>query len=492
MSAPAASATGRLGGVVPGVLAVAVAAPQGVGGAVAPLVVMVGLGVFLLVAFAYATLARQVPEAGGLYAYVARGLGRPAGLGAAWLSLAAYHAVQAGLYGVVGAVAAPLVDVPWWVVAGACWGAVAVAGLLPVRVTAALVGLVVLAEVAVAGWRTVVHVRAQGWPGWAAWQVDVPRPELGLLLLGGALAFVGFETVAAYGAEARRSKAETRESGAEARGSGAGARGGRAVPRAAYGAILVLTLLFAAVAVGSGELPGWTVVPGRWLLVAGLVAGALAVHLAVVRLLAALGRERVFPAGLGGLRAASLTQSASSGLILGAFVALGTDPAGGWAGRLGLAGGLGVLVLLVGTALAALFVLNRQPAGEGPVRRLVAPVIAVLGLGTLVWLGAVHHGFLLVAATAPMLVGLAHAAALRLTQPVVYAGIGLGGRVIVVTPDPAALTAVPGPAALTAVPGPAALTAGPERDAPESAVVAHPRMPGAHRPERISRGETAG
>lgn len=450
MSAPGGPVVGRLGGVAPGVLAISVAAPQAVAGAgAAGVAAVVGLGGFLLVfAFAYAALARRIPEAGGLYAGVARGLGRPFGLGATWLGLAAYHAVQAGLYGVVGAVAAPLVEAPWWVVAGGCWLAVAVAGLLPVRVAAALVGLVVLAEAVVVGWRTSVHLRAAGLPGWSVWQPDVSRPELGVLLLAGALAFVGFETVAAYGSEARRAGA---------------------VPRAAYGSIVVLTLLFGAVAVGTGALPGWTATPVRWLLVAGLAAGALAVQLAVVRLLAALGRERVFPAGLSGLRVASLVQSAASGLILGAFVVLRTDPAGGWAARLGVAGGLGVLVLLLGVGLAALFLLNRQPAGEGLVRRLVAPLISVVGFGTLVWLGAVHHGFLLVAATAPVLVGLAHAAALRMTQPVVYAGIGLGGRVVVVAPDPAA--------AIAAI---------------EPPVVAHPRMPGAHRPERITRDEIAG
>jgi hypothetical protein len=396
-------------------------------------VLVAGAGMFLLVfASAYAGPARRVPEAGGLYAVIAQGLGRPAGLGAAWLALAAYHSLQACLYGMTGAVAAPLLDAPWWAVAGGCWLLVTVAGQLPVRGAVSLIVVVVLGGIVVTALRATMDLGAVDWA--------VGRADLGALLLAGVLAFTGFETVTAFDG------------------------------RAPYAGIVLLTLIFGALSLGTGPLPAWAVTPAGWVTVAGLVAGALAVQLTVVRYLAALGREHVFPAGLTRPRAGSLTQSVASGLILGAFVALGTDPAGGWAARLGLAGCLGVLLLLLGAALAALFFLNRRPAGEGLWRRLVAPVLASVGFGTLVWLALVHHGYLLAAAAAPILVGLAHALALRLTQPVVYAGVGLGGRAIVVAPNPAAI------------------------EAPRTvvAVVAHPRMPGAHRPDRVRRRELTG
>ncbi|WP_306207373.1 hypothetical protein [Actinoplanes sp. RD1] len=402
-------------------VAVAVASSRATAGET---VIVAGAGLFLLVfASAYAGAARRMPDAAGLYAPIAQGLGRPAGLGAAWLALAAYHSVQAGLYGMTGAAAAPLLDAPWWAVAGACWLLVTICGQLPVRVAVGLIVLAVLGQIVVTALRATMDVGGVDW--------TVNRSALGALLLAGVLAFVGFETAAAFG-------------------------------RTGTGGILLLTVIFGALSLGTGPLPAWAATPAAWVTVAGLAAGALALQLTVVRYLAALGREHVFPAGLTRPRVAALTQSVAAGLILGAFVALRIDPAGGWAARLGLAGALGVLLLLLGTALAALFLLNRRPAGDGLWHRLVAPVVAVVGLGTLVWLAAVHHGYLLAAASAPILVGLAHALALRLTQPVVYAGVGLGGRVIVVAPDPAPLEAA----------------------RPRAAI-----GPGAHRPERVRRRE---
>ncbi|WP_305785830.1 APC family permease [Symbioplanes lichenis] len=417
MSAP-------INGLALTVAAVAVASPQ----ATAREPVIVAAAGLLLLVFASACtgLVRRVPDAGGLYAPIAQGLGRPAGLGAAWLALAAYHSVQAGLYGMTGAVAAPLLDAPWWAVASACWLVVTIAGQVPVRVAVVLIVLAVLGQVVVIALRATMDIGGAG--------VTVDRAALGTMLLAGVLAFTGFETTAAFG-------------------------------RGSSGAVLLLIVLFGALSLGTGPLPAWAVVPAGWTTVAGLTAGALALQLTVARYLAALGREHVFPAGLTRPRAGALTQSVAAGLILGAFVALRIDPAGGWAARLALTGSLGVLLLLLGAALAALFLLNRRPAGEGLWRRLVAPVVAVVGLGTLVWLAYVHHGYLLAAASAPILVGLAHALALRITQPVVYAGVGLGGRVVVVAPDPAQL----------------------EAPRPRAAI-----GPGAHRPERVRRRELIG
>ena len=99
------------------------------------------------------------------------------------------------------------------------------------------------------------------------------------------------------------------------------------------------------------------------------------------RYLFALGREQVCPRVLGRAarrtsapRAASLTQSVITGLALGAAVLAGVDAPGGSPAGLTALGGLGVLVLLLATSLAALLHLNRVPGGEGrghlgPLRR---------------------------------------------------------------------------------------------------------------------------
>ena len=110
-AAPAGLAAGRLG--VPQVLYFALSG-------VAPLTVVAGVvttayavtgltsvpAAFYLVAVVLAVfsvgfvaMSRHIRNAGAFYAYIARGLGRPAGVGAASIALVAYNLLQVGLYG---------------------------------------------------------------------------------------------------------------------------------------------------------------------------------------------------------------------------------------------------------------------------------------------------------------------------------------------------------------------------------------------------------
>jgi hypothetical protein len=58
--------------------------------------------VLALFAVGYVAMARHITNAGALYAYVARGLGRPVGVGVALVAALAYNALQVGLYGMSG------------------------------------------------------------------------------------------------------------------------------------------------------------------------------------------------------------------------------------------------------------------------------------------------------------------------------------------------------------------------------------------------------
>jgi hypothetical protein len=64
-----------------------------------------------------------------------------------------------------------------------------------------------------------------------------------------------------------------------------------------------------------------------------------------------------------------------------------------------------------------------------------------------------------------LLLGLMHAVVLRARNPVAYAGIGLGGAVVVITPR-----------------SPLVPETG---DEPEPPLIPRQRTPGAHRPERV-------
>ncbi|MFI7602593.1 APC family permease [Actinoplanes sp. NPDC049681] len=479
MPSPPTPAARRLGGASVVFLALAAATPLTVVTAVVPgayadsgllalPVLFAGLGLLMLVFTAgYTGMIRRGAGPGALYTFIARGLGRPAGVGAAWLALLSYNALQIGLYGVVGAAAAPLADVEWWVAAGACWLVVAVCGMLGLTRTAWLPAVLVVAGLGVAVAYAVANLLdpAGGRLAWTALDparlADVSRPVLGLLLLVGAFAFVGIETTAAYAEDVHAPR--------------------RATSRAAVLSVLLLTVLYAAsswamtVAAGPGRivaaatargpelafdlaaarLAPWAVSLGRVLVVAGLLAAMMALHHTIARYVVALGRDRVLSAGLAAPRPASFTQSLAAGLVIGVCAAFRLDPVESLGRRLAVGGSLGVLLLLLATSLAALLLLNRRPDGEGIWRRFVAPSVSTVGFGALAYLAYLQFPDLVTAALATVVLGVVYGVVLRFVRPVIYAGIGLGGNAVVV--------------------------------APSTLTLPRPRSPGAHRPERVNR-----
>ncbi|GGK97909.1 amino acid permease [Mangrovihabitans endophyticus] len=437
----------------------------------------------LLFSLGYGAMMRRAPNAGALYAVVARGLGRPLGAGAAWLALLSYQCVQLGLYAVTGAAAAPLLSawlhltVPWWQVAAVCWLVVAICGPLRVAAVAAVVALIAIAEMAVITGFALADVLepadgriAVG----AAWPTatSLDRAGLGLLLVIAILSFTGFETTAAYSEEAMRPR--------------------RSIGRAAPVTVLLLMLIFVvgswttAVAAGAGQvgdlaaayrsdllfqlagarLAPWAVTLGRVLLLTGLVAALIALHQTIARYLYAAGRERLLPVVMartarrtGAPRVASITQSLFAAAVLGAYVSVGAMPDA----RLAVVGGLGILVLLCLAALATLLFLNRSPDDETIWRRFVAPALATISLGVFGWLAYRNLPILLgtdlprwtlpAAMGATLTLGVVQGLLLRLVRRITYAGIGVGGAAVVTR------------------------TTAPEQ-----------RAPGAHRPERVDRG----
>ncbi len=144
MSQPPASAPERLEHGALGVssivfFVVAAAAPLTVMAGIAPLAIMIGgisapagyliAGLILTVfAVAFTAMSKYIHNAGAFYSYIARGLGKPAGLGAAALAVYSYNAIQIGLYGAFGYFAAMTAkdltgtDLPWW-----AWSAAGIA-----------------------------------------------------------------------------------------------------------------------------------------------------------------------------------------------------------------------------------------------------------------------------------------------------------------------------------------------------------------------------
>jgi amino acid transporter len=426
--------------------------------------VVIGL-VLAVFSVGYVAMARRVANAGAFYAYVAHGLGRPLGVGAAWVAVLAYNALQVGLYGAVGAAASPLaaqwfgLAVPWWVFALAAWALVAVLGVLRVDVNGTVLAVLLIAEIAAIAVFDLVGLThpAGGVITTGSFATLAPgnllEPGVGAILALAMLGFVGFESAVVFSEESKDPR--------------------RTVPAATYASVALIAGLYAVsawamtVAVGPDRIvaasreQGPEVVftlaathlgpaaadIGHVLFLTSLVAAMISFHNTTARYTFALGREHVLPARLGRTsrtgapKVGSVLQSLLGLAVIVTYAVAGWDPLVQlffWAGT---GGGYGVLLLTAITAIAVLGFFARHRTPDGPWRRAVAPVLAALALLVVAWLATANFDILLgVAPDAPirtaipavyaaaMLLGIGWALVLRSNRPHVYARIGMGAK----------------------------------------------------------------
>jgi amino acid transporter len=427
-----------------------------------PLAFLVVGAVLAVFSVGYVAMARHVANAGAFYAYVARGLGRPLGVGAAWVAVLAYNALQVGLYGAIGAAATPLVrqwfglTVAWWVVALAAWALVAVLGLLRVDVNGTVLAVLLLAEVAAI---VVFVLIGLTHPAGGAVTVDtlapanLAEPGAGAILALAMLGFVGFESAVVFSEESKDPR--------------------RTVRTATYTSVGAIAALYAVsawaltVAVGPDRIvdasraQGPEVVfalaathlgnaaadIGHVLFLTSLIAAMVSFHNTTARYTFALGREQVLPAWLGTTSRAgapkvgSLLQSAFGLAVIVTYAVAGWDPLVQLFFWGGTGGGYGVLLLTTMTSIAVIVYFARHPTLDGPWRRVIAPVLAACALLAVAWLATANFDTLLgVAADSPvrsaipaayvtaMLLGVGWALVLRTTRPHLYARIGMGAK----------------------------------------------------------------
>jgi amino acid transporter len=417
-------------------------------------------------------MARQVANAGAFYAYVARGLGQPCGVAAAWIALLAYNSLQVGLYGLVGVAAAPLlngwlgIEIAWWVIALVAWALVAVLGVQQVDVNGRILAVLMLAEIGILlvfAASSLTHPEA-GTIATDALSVDaLLGPGMGALLALGVLGFVGFESAVVFSEESRDPR--------------------RTVPVATFVSIAIIGVLYAlsawalTVAVGPAQVvtaaqqqgadllfgvadaqlgPGWADL-GRALLVTSVLAAMISFHNTAARYLFALGREHVLPPVLGRTATrtgspiiGSLLQSVVGLAVIVVYAAVGADPLTRLFFLGGATGALGVLILLAVTAVAILVHFARQPASPGYPsaggRPILAPAVAVVAVGAVLYLAVDHLDTLLgVAQDSPLtwavpagyataaVLGLGWAVVLRVRRPDIYARIGYGAKAAALT-----------------------------------------------------------
>jgi amino acid transporter len=419
----------------------------------------------------YTAMSRKIVNSGAFYSYIAQGLGRVPGVGAAFVALLGYNTMQIGLYGGFGAVLGGLVkdrlgyDVQWWIWAFVAWAVIAVLGVLRVDINGRVLAVLLVAEIAIAVVYAVVELFH---PAGGKVTFDTLAPARLFDGIGAGFAtaiagFVGFEATAVYAEETKDPR--------------------RTVPRATYLALVVIGLLYGAsswamsVATGphnivaqakenSTELMFTLVQPylnrvwldiGHILFVTSLFAALLAFHNTVARYSFALGRERVLPAWLGTTgrhnsapKWGSLTQTMLAAVVLVIYAGFGLDPIVYLFFWLTVLGGLGVLILMTATSAAVIFFFSRyhNRRDVGIWSRFVAPFTAFVALVYVLFLTIDQFAVLLglpdphspwrwmlpASFAAAAGAGMLWAVIIKLTRPEVYASIGLGAN-RVTTPD---------------------------------------------------------
>lgn len=419
------------------------------------------LGVVLLVfCVGYNAMSRRISNAGAFYAYVAQGLSKPLGVAAAWIALAAYNLLQVGLYGIFGALGAPLfqswfnITWPWWGWALVTWGLVALLGLAQIEFNGLVLGVLMVAEILVILVYFVAFV-AHPASGHLTFTTFAPGHLFvsgwGALLVIAVTGFVGFESAAFYSEEARDSH--------------------RTVPIATYFCVALIAVLYCLQAWAQSVVAGpGNVVPvarrdgaemvfnlakqtlgGPWatighvLLLTSVFAAMISYHASASRYVFSLGREGVLPGVFGRVLPrtgaplwGSLTQTAIGLVVILTYAAAGLDPLVNLFFWLGTVGGFGVLCLLAATSAAVIGYFRRH-GGESAWRSVFAPALAFLALAAAVILSVTNFATLLgvppnsparwlfpVAYVVIAVGALLWASVLRTRRPETYRRIGLG------------------------------------------------------------------
>lgn len=420
----------------------------------------------------YIAMAKRIRNAGAFYSYIARGLGKPFGVGASFVALLAYNFLQVGLYGIFGAsvsgflASKDIVDLgnKWWIPSLIAWAITAILGLNRVDINSKVLSVLLAVEVLVVLVWDIAFVTDPG-PQGISFSTFAPdnlfvASVVGAVLVTVITAFVGFEAAPVFAEESKDSS--------------------RTVAAATYLGLFVMIAIYAvtawATSVATGpdnviaqsqehvqnadllttlagdRMGGWMVDVGNVLLATSVFAAMLSYHNTVARYTFALAREGVLPRGLArtGLRSgapqsASVVQSVIGLAVIVVYAIQGWDPVTKLFFLGGVTGGFGIMILLVFTSIAVIGYFLKSADGDGPWASFIAPAIAALALGwatveasrdfatlagvdpdsTLAWALPASFGVVAV-------IGVLWALLLRTSNREVYTSIGLGGDAAII------------------------------------------------------------
>ncbi|OLO99120.1 amino acid permease [Mycolicibacterium porcinum] len=356
MVVAASAPLSTIGGNVP--IAMALGNTTGI-----PVAFIVAGVIFGLFAASFVAMSKYVTDAGAFYAYIRESLGRAAGTGAAVLALPAYMATLIAVAAYDGVILNELItrfggpDLPWWLLTGLVLAAVAWLGYRDIDLSAKVLGVFLVSEVAILMVVDLVIVVRGGEHGLTG---DSFTPQgiaggFGIALLYALWGFVGVEATAVFRDEAKDPD--------------------RTVPRATYWAVGIVAVFYAftswalvegngghdAIQLAADDPDNFMVnTAGKYLGMVGrdlntvlwavsVFACALAFHNIASRYAFVLGQSGVFSTKIGKVHErhgspsnASLVITVASFVVMGICAALQLDPV---LQIFGPGGGLGILAL---------------------------------------------------------------------------------------------------------------------------------------------------
>lgn len=353
-----------------------------------PVAFVVAGVIFLLFAASFVAMSKYVTDAGAFYAYIRESLGRAAGTGAAVLALPAYMATLLAVAAYDGVILNGLItrfdgpNIPWWLLTGLVLAVVAWLGYRDIDLSAKVLGVFLVSEVAILLVLDLVIVVRGGEHGITG---DSFTPQgiaggFGIALLYALWGFVGVEATAVFRDEAKDPD--------------------RTVPRATYWAVGIVATFYAfsswALIEGNGGhdaiqaakddpdnfmvntaqqylgMVGRDLNTAFWFV--SVFACALAFHNISARYLFVLGQSGVFSKKIGQVHArhgspsnSSLVITVASFVIMAVLAALKLDPVLQIFGPLGGLGILALAILWLLTTVSVVIFFRRRGGSTGTV-----------------------------------------------------------------------------------------------------------------------------
>ncbi|WP_043807109.1 APC family permease [Rhodococcus triatomae] len=428
------------------------------GGQASTLVFIIATAGLLMFAVGYVTMTKDLPKPGSFYAFISAGIGKIPGLGAAFVAVVSYLLMLSGCFVFTGLTVTEFIqsingpETPWWLWTAIAWIAVSVMCYFHIEVSAKILGVAMLFEIAiVVVFNVAVVFHGGGTEGYSVTPfnpAELGNGSVGVALLFAVMVFLGFEATALFRDEVRDPD--------------------RTIPRATYGAVLLVGTLYIVScyllttvygsdavqvatdnpkgmfpdAIGNLVAPAFTQLTFLFIITSELAA-AISVHNVVSRYVYNLGRDAALPTSLAVVHPrhrsparASVSVAAVAGLVVLVLGLANSEGEGLDAQMFGL-GTVGVLVLmaLVSVSVVVWFARRGVPEGASWVKCYLAPTLAAIALVSTNVLAVLHFdlvvggapgqnlGLLLVLA-ASFAIGAGTAVYFRYAKPDVFASLG--------------------------------------------------------------------